>query len=503
MWHLYYPLLALAAYIFYTRFLHPLSRVPGPFLASLAPLWLAWQCMHTRRPRLDLDLHKRYGSVVRITPDEVIFSSPEYFKTVYGAGTKYVKSRYYEAPVGMPQKEGWDKLDLLVETDVEKLRVQKRTAGPIYSTANVKKHEGLINNNIARWLQRLKGLAGKPLHLYHEIELLNVDTVCEVTFKKPFGAVEAGSDGGHMESIWAHWEHVGWLGFLPWLNTVEKKLMPWMASLLPAPKVPVFYFARNQIDSHQKARDAGGQEELPECMHTDFHRLAKEKPDFRANWGSQLSKTNIGAGIDTMSQTMSAVIIGVCQTPSAYAQLRAELDTAVTSGLITKGDEPVSYDAAAGLLYLQACMHEAMRLWPNVAIALPRTVPRGGVEIDGYYIPEGYTVGMNPRQLGRNEEVFGAETDSFRPERWLEASKERRNDMQGRNLAFGGPSRRCPGMHLAWFVCSKTLASLFLNFDLKVLNELDGPPGPGGGKWVEQGAFPTRWHGWEVEVTPR
>jgi cytochrome P450 len=110
---------------------------------------------------------------------------------------------------------------------------------------------------------------------------------------------------------------------------------------------------------------------------------------------------------------------------------------------------------------------------------------------------------MNSRQLGRTEEIFGPETEKFKPERWLEASKERRHDMEHRNLAFGGPSRKCPGMHLAWVVMSKVLTNLFLKSDLKVLNELDGEPGPGGERWTEVGTFPTKWFGWEVELVVR
>jgi hypothetical protein len=146
MWLLYAPVVALLGYLVYNRFFHPLAKVPGPFLASLNLLWLVWQCMHQRRPRLDLELHNRYGSIVRITPNSVIFSNPEYCKAVYGAGTTFKKSRYYEAPADLSQNPGWEKLDLLPEMDIDKLRLQKRLAGSVYSTANAKKHEDLIDN---------------------------------------------------------------------------------------------------------------------------------------------------------------------------------------------------------------------------------------------------------------------------------------------------------------------------------------------------------------------
>lgn len=212
--------------------------------------------------------------------------------------------------------------------------------------------------------------------------------------------------------------------------------------------------------------------------------------------------TDLGAGVDTMSWTLATIIVGISSNPNAMSRVHAELTTALREGRLTKGS-PVPYDEAAKLEYLQASMQEAMRLWPNIAISLPRVAPQDGITLDGHHIPAGYTVGLNSKELGLNEAIFGPDTASFQPERWLQADKARRNDMETRNLAFGGPSRKCPGMHLAWVCMSKLAASFFLELDVKILNRLDGAPGPGGHVWREKGAFPTKWHGLEVEITAR
>lgn len=218
---LHLPSALILIYFIYNRFLHPLSNVPGPFLASITPLWLAWQGFKGRRPRLDLALHRKYGSVVRISPDEVIFNNPAYFKEVYGAGTKFRKASFYEAPTDHTQPEGWNKLDMLVEQDIEKLRVQKRHAGPIYSTSNTKRHEDSIDSNIRRFVKRMKDNLSRPLDIYYEFEIYNVDMMTQLTFGEPYGALEKGSDDdhmAHMEKIWAWW---GWIGYLPWLNWLD------------------------------------------------------------------------------------------------------------------------------------------------------------------------------------------------------------------------------------------------------------------------------------------
>lgn len=53
-----------------------------------------------------------------------------------------------------------------------------------------------------------------------------------------------------------------------------------------------------------------------------------------------------------------------------------------------------------------------------------RVVPPEGAIIDGYAIPGGTVVGINPWVIHRNHEVFGDDLDAFRPERWLEATPE-------------------------------------------------------------------------------
>ncbi|KAF2162097.1 hypothetical protein M409DRAFT_69322 [Zasmidium cellare ATCC 36951] len=503
MWFLYLPVALLLAYFLYNRYLHPLSKVPGPLLASLTPLWITWQGYNARRPRLDIDLHKQYGSVVRISPDEIIFSNPAYFKTVYGAGTRFQKGRFYEAPTDMSQPEDWEKLDMLPEMNIAKLRTQKRYAAPVYAVANAKKHEHYVDNNIRRMVTRLSSVGGegKVVDVYYEWEIMNVDVMTEMTFGKEYGAVEKGSDDGHMHGMDKMWEWWGWMGYLPWLNEFDKRFMPRKVIFSGSSiNLPVFPYCVGKIIAHGQAT-AEGKDTKP-CILDDFRRLSKTQPAFIENWGTRLALTDLGAGVDTMSWTLAAAVVGISSNPPVLARLRSELDAAVAGGHISK-DTPVPYDAAAKLPYLQACLHEALRLWPNVAISLPRTAPSEGIEIDGHYIPSGYTVGMNSKQLGLNTTIFGPDTESFKPERWLEADKARRNDMETRNLSFGGPSRKCIGMHTVWVSMSKVLASFYLNFDLRVLNELDGKPGPGGGVWCERGSFPTKWHGLEVEIVRR
>jgi hypothetical protein len=63
--------LAILPYIIYLRYIHPLSKVPGPFLASTTNLWWIYTVRRRRQHLSTQELHEKYGPLVRITPNEV------------------------------------------------------------------------------------------------------------------------------------------------------------------------------------------------------------------------------------------------------------------------------------------------------------------------------------------------------------------------------------------------------------------------------------------------
>lgn len=126
------------------------------------------------------------------------------------------------------------------------------------------------------------------------------------------------------------------------------------------------------------------------------------------------------------------------------------------------------------LPYLDAVLKESMRVVPIASWGLDRVVPPGGATIAGRYIPGGTVVGCHIDSVHLDEDVYGADAASFRPERWLEADEDRRRRMDRAYLAFSAGKRTCTGIHIAWLEIKKTLPLLLMNFDVSCR------PGPGG-----------------------
>jgi hypothetical protein len=78
-------------YIVYMRFLHPLARYPGPFLASLTNLWKAYEMYQGQMEYTIRDLHDKHGAIVRIGPNDLVISHPDAVKQIYLSGSSFQK----------------------------------------------------------------------------------------------------------------------------------------------------------------------------------------------------------------------------------------------------------------------------------------------------------------------------------------------------------------------------------------------------------------------------
>jgi len=76
-----------------------------------------------------------------------------------------------------------------------------------------------------------------------------------------------------------------------------------------------------------------------------------------------------------------------------------------------------------------AVIHEALRIHPNIGLMLERCVPAGGATLHGITLAEGTIIGLNAWVIHRNEDVFGDDTEAFKPERWINRPPEQLREM--------------------------------------------------------------------------
>jgi cytochrome P450 len=127
-----------------------------------------------------------------------------------------------------------------------------------------------------------------------------------------------------------------------------------------------------------------------------------------------------------------------------------ELNRATRDGIIVaKSCNKVSWTESQKLPYLDAVIQESFRIHPAVGLVLERVVPPQGADILEEHIPGGTIVGCNAWVLHRRPEIFGKDVDTFRPERWIEATPGQLREMKATMFQFGSGARTCIGKYIA------------------------------------------------------
>ncbi|KAK7433080.1 hypothetical protein QQZ08_000009 [Neonectria magnoliae] len=78
------------------RLASPLFKIPGPAVTNFTSLILKWHELNANRTMYIHHLHQKYGPVVRVSPNEVSFTSVAALKEIYGSGgSGYDKTEFY------------------------------------------------------------------------------------------------------------------------------------------------------------------------------------------------------------------------------------------------------------------------------------------------------------------------------------------------------------------------------------------------------------------------
>ena len=173
------------------------------------------------------------------------------------------------------------------------------------------------------------------------------------------------------------------------------------------------------------------------------------------------------AGSETTGISLAAVFYYLLKNPQCYRRLVEEIDTAVSQRTIM--DRPtglVSWAESQKLLYLDACIKEAFRLHPAAGLPLERVVPSQGADICGERIKGGTIVGCSAWVIHRRPEIYGERVEDYRPERWLEADKEARKEMEACMFQFGMGSRTCIGKNISLLEIYKLVPSFLRRYEV-------------------------------------
>ncbi|KAL5358091.1 cytochrome protein [Aspergillus floccosus] len=443
-------------YSFYDAYFGPAGNTPGPLLARFTRLWELPEVRNGHFEQTNIALHKKHGPIVRIGPSKFSISDPAAVKVLYGAGSKFPKSPFYST-FGDPHNA-----NLFSDLNMQRHSQKRRRVAGVYSMSALATYEPSVDRCNATLCRRLAEFAQTQasVEVPDWMQFYAFDVIGEITTSQSFGFMEQGWDFNtilrsiHMLNVYG--SRVGvfpeFHAWIAWLSRLVRITIPLDVVLA-------------YIDAQIAARE--GREEIP-GRQPDF--LAKMLGLKKAGKASDMDVTeaigaNIAAGSDTTSISLSSVIYGLCKNPDAERKLQGEIDSFAAAGKLS---DPVTFEQARQMPYLQACIKEGLRIHPATGRPLLRVVPSGGATLAGQYFSAGVAVGVNPWVLHRNEDIFGAEPERFRPERWLEGDAEKLARMEQNFLSFGAGSRTCIGKNISLLEMSKVVPQLYRKFEFKL-----------------------------------
>ncbi|KAH9882373.1 hypothetical protein J1614_000609 [Plenodomus biglobosus] len=459
-------------WIIYTRTLHPLASVPGPFWASISRMWYMYRIYIGDMDQVQRRLHERYGPIVRIAPNEVSTTEASAIPKIYKIQRPLTKTDFYSVWGGGTLSK---RLDTFSEPDERLHSNYRRIVNPVYTLSNVLKSEEYINKVSALFIKRLGEYADREetIDLGQWLQMYSFDVIGEIFFGDMFGFLEKSEDhGAFIASLDALMPVLCVAAIAP---TYLRPLVMGSAIVIPTALKAV-----KAIDGIRKAaatsvvkrmkENANGIEHRNDMLQQLFDIVHEkgEKVDFSSDEVKQESYVAIFAGSDTTAVAFRTTFYHLMRNREALAKAHAEIDAALACGSLSS---PIKYsEATTKLPYVCASIKEAMRMHPSVGLNMQRYAPEEGIELAGKFIPKGYRVGLNPAAVHYDKTIFGQDADSFRPERWL-VGEEQWKALDKNLLTFGAGTRTCIGKNISLVELHTLVPEVLRHFDLKMAHD--------------------------------
>jgi len=465
------------AYVLYNRLVHPLRRIPGPFWASVTP-WV--QLYHGFKGDRHLwlhRLHKQYGTHVRVAPNFVSVNTDRGLHDIYGHGKRLQKADFYNA---FPAIKGVYNTHNAIDKTIHGRK--RRVLSQAFSETALKGMEDVMLLHVRQLCAALAGVDGSNeggdkkgvvKNMANWFGYLAYDVMGELCFGKSFDML-INEGRRHMIGLVDRASNRHYLCGL-WMPLDRWHLDQIFIRKLTQDRWNFIMNGRVEATKRAQERTMAGREAKKDFF---YYLLNAKDPETGKGlstpelWGE--ANVLMIAGSDTTSTTLAATLFYLVRSPETLAKLTKEVRSAFSTV-----EDIVSGSQLNELVFLKACLDEALRLCPAVPGAPPREVMQGGAVVDGVFLPAGTDCGTPTYSIHRQPQYY-REPEVYIPERWIEGATCKaagvswtttKEDIETARRAFCpfsiGP-RGCIGKPMAFMEMRLTLARLAFLFDMSL-----------------------------------
>ncbi|PQE30432.1 benzoate 4-monooxygenase cytochrome P450 protein [Rutstroemia sp. NJR-2017a WRK4] len=417
-------------------------------------------------------IHEKYGSIVRVAPNEVSFVDSRACKDIYGQRSGH--KPFPKNPVWVPPPSERAPSILNANND-DHYRIRRAWAHGFTDKA-LKDQEPLVKSHIDTLIRRLHEQVDKSkgytdLDLVKWYNFTTFDIIGDLAFGESFGCLE--------KTEYHSWVALIVFHFKAAVISASFRFYPWLFKLLmmSVPKATL-----------QKQRD-----HFSNAAEKVQHRLnvRKDRPDFLSHFshGKQaLSEAEIEstaaiiimAGSNSLATTLASTTNHLTKYPKTLERLTNEIRSSF------KDESDMNLESLVKLPYLSAVIEEGLCITCPVPLGMARVVPEGGDTVCGEFLPAGTCVSYMQYGANHSSKNFH-QPNEFIPERWLEDPQPSSlfvNDKKEAHQPFSVGPRSCLGYKLAYLELRLILAKMIWNFDIS------RPGGPDSGlDWTSQKTY--------------
>lgn len=447
------------SYLVYNVFFHPLREYPGPRLWAASRIPWCYHQYHGQLHYRILQLHIQYGHTVRVAPNELSYTCEAAWSAIYGHHKQEMSKDpifRLHTPTGAQN---------ILVADKETHSRQRRQLSHAFSESALREQEPILHFYAGKLLSQLSrrcDAGQQPLDMVAWLTFASFDLIGHMSFGENFGCLDSGN-------------------YMPFVRAITA-----MASELTFSQM-CRYWGVMGIRQFFVPKAALGQRQknISTAMQTVARRMEKgsEHRDFlhyilSANDEKGMSPAEIHvnafslsiAGSESTATALSGAMYLLLTHAPVYERLVAEIRTSHAS------EGEITLASTHKLEYLDAVITETLRIYPPVAIALPRRVPgsKGEVIADAF-VPAGTTVGVHPYAAFHHPANF-SRPEAFLPERWLGSAHGTfpfAEDCRGVMQPFSFGPRNCLGKNIARAEMRLLLAKLLWSFEWR-LEEREG-----------------------------
>ncbi|KAJ5540078.1 cytochrome P450 [Penicillium frequentans] len=467
--------------IFSRRYLHPLSRYPGPFLWSVSRASYATAYAQGKLHKRIQCFHDQYGDVVRVAPDELSYRTEEAWKDIHGPLRNFQKDmRFYHASKSKAPS-------VAVAPDSIHGR-QKRAILRAFSVSALQSHERLLRSFVDTLVRMLHPTDGKKENVVDMTEWYNnviFDFMAFELFGESLHCLEKGTSHTWVDMLYGSikgWAFLSQSKYFPSLSWVIKAALLLFRRDLLQHRSTKFTSVASKV-SAESVSESGDPGFGTYMRASNDHKSTLTKEEILSN-----SSFLMIAGSETTATFLSGCTFFILKHPEVYKKLSCQIRDRFSS------PTEMTFSSLADMSYLHCVLQESLRMYPPVPLGMPRVVPNGGAVVSGQFVPENTSVAVASWATYQSSSNF-KDPQLFLPERWSDTDAGG-DDVKGALQAFSMGPRGCPGRSLAFGEASLILARLIWAFDLEL--------SPQCSNWADQRAYII----WDkgpllVKLTPR